>query len=523
MEYKDIIIRREDFGSLDKLTSGSNKKIWFICQECGIGVLQSYKNFLKQKDGKLCRKCRNKHTANLPEVKEKQSICTKNNWKNPRYRKNLCKKLSNSKKEYWNNIPKKDRIPCNKTTKKEIVDMLAKDGYSLVKLYNNNSFICVCSNGHKIKSSVSKWNNGNKFCYKCHIQDRFNKLKDSLEAEGYTLINKFDFDDFKKINKCEKRFHFICPKGHKHSMLFSNWFIGHRCRVCSISNSISKAEDEIYDFISNDLGITEVERGTRSVIYPYELDIVIPSLKIAIEYNGLYWHSETKLKDKKYHLKKLEMCQEKGYRLIQIFDDEWLNKSDIVKARLKHILCKTKPVYARKCTVKEIDTKLAHNFVDNNHIQGYTGSSIKLGAFYNDELIAVMTFAKLSVSKGSKNKDNQWELSRFCCSVPVVGIASKMLEYFKRNYKWEKIISYSDRRWNTGNLYNSIGFKFVSYTKPNYWYFKIGESKRYHRFNFRKNKLFGEGTEWEIMKKNGYDRIWDCGNAKYELTSCHHQ
>ncbi|MFW6172642.1 MAG: hypothetical protein ACOC5T_02755, partial [Elusimicrobiota bacterium] len=223
------------------------------------------------------------------------------------------------------------------------------------------------------------------------------------------------------------------------------------------------------------------------------------------------------LKDKKYHLKKLERCQEEGYRLIQIFEDEWINRQDIVKNRLRHILYKTKPIYARKCIIKEIDTKTASNFVNKTHIQGYTGSSVKLGAFYNDEIVAVMTFAKLSISKGSKNKDNQWELSRFCCSVPIVGIASKMLEYFKRNFSWNKIISYSDRRWNTGNLYESIGFKFTSYTKPNYWYFKIGESKRYHRFNFRKDKLIGEGTEWEIMQKNGYDRIWDCGNAKYVI------
>jgi hypothetical protein len=221
------------------------------------------------------------------------------------------------------------------------------------------------------------------------------------------------------------------------------------------------------------------------------------------------------------------MCENVGYRLITIFEDEWINKTDIVKSRLSNILDFdfNKSLYARKCIVKNINSTEARNFIERNHIQGYINSSIKIGAFYKDELVSVMTFSKASISKGSKHAEGLWELSRFCSSGKIVGIASKMLSFFKKNYEWKSIFSYTDKRWSNGNLYEKIGFDLIKHTKPNYWYVNINQSsivERYHRFNFRKNILseklqhFDSNlTEVENMRLNGYDRIWDCGNIKY--------
>jgi hypothetical protein len=220
----------------------------------------------------------------------------------------------------------------------------------------------------------------------------------------------------------------------------------------------------------------------------------------------------------------LEDCKKVGFNLITIFEDEWVYKKDIVKSRLKNILGIDKDVvkiHARKCIIKEISITEASMFCEENHIQGYTGSSIKIGAFYGNELVSVMTFAKPSLSKGYSNYSaGVFELSRFCSKLNynVVGIASKLLKYFRNNYSWSLMFSYADRRWSNGNLYNKIGFEFDSITKQNYWYFRGGDTKRSHRFVLRKKHDEPKDiTEWEIRKSQGWNRIWDCGNLKYVI------
>jgi hypothetical protein len=170
--------------------------------------------------------------------------------------------------------------------------------------------------------------------------------------------------------------------------------------------------------------------------------------------------------------------------------------------------------------LKEISNTDAKEFCINNHVQGYVFSSIRLGAFYNDELVSVMTFSKPSLSKGHKSsKEGIFELSRFCCrtNTRVVGVFSKFIKYFERNYDYDEIFTYADRRWSVGGVYTKVGFNFVGDTKPNYWYFK-NNMVRMHRFGFRKTKNESkELSEWQIRKNEGLNRIWDCGNLKYNL------
>jgi hypothetical protein len=139
--------------------------------------------------------------------------------------------------------------------------------------------------------------------------------------------------------------------------------------------------------------------------------------------------------------------------------------------------------------------------------------------------VGVMTFSKPRIALGQRSKrSNVYELSRFSTDhqYKIYGLASKFLKYFNENYEWEEIYSYSDRRWSQGNLYESIGFTFDSCTPPSYWY--IVDKGLQHRYNWRKNLLdkkltnFDPNlTEWENMRLNGFDRIWDCGNKKYVL------
>jgi predicted Zn-ribbon and HTH transcriptional regulator len=288
-----------------------------------------------------------------------------------------------------------------------------------------------------------------------------------------------------------------------------------RCPKC-YPRSTSVGETSLKKFIEN-LGFT-IEANTRQIIAPYELDIFIPSANIAIEYNGLMWHSEEHGKDKNYHLRKLTLCQEKNIRLIQIFEDEWIFKRNIVEERLCQILhksCKIK-VGARKCNIEEIGTE-ANDFLNKNHLQGKDNSVVRIGAFYNFQLLAVMTFSHGSPAKGGLGVSQYtWELNRYCCNknYHIPGIASKLLSYFKRNYKWDMIYSYADRRWSDGDLYYKLNFNLDHITPPNYWYARA--MKRVHRFNFRKKPEEPKDVpEWVLRAQQGYFRIWDCGHLKF--------
>jgi len=203
-------------------------------------------------------------------------------------------------------------------------------------------------------------------------------------------------------------------------------------------------------------------------------------------------------------------------------------KKDIVKSTLLHILGvqDNEKIYARNCEIKEIEPSVAREFCNNNHLQNYVNASIKLGAYHKDNLVAVMTFSRPNISRNITD-NNSYELSRFCSinNTTVVGIASKLLHYFVSRHEFDRIISYSDRRWFDGNLYKKLGFDFIHHSPPSYWYVKNNGYRRYHRFTFRKGVLKSldnynsSKTEYEIMSEQGYRRIWDCGNSKWVLTN----
>jgi len=247
-----------------------------------------------------------------------------------------------------------------------------------------------------------------------------------------------------------------------------------------------------------------------------EIDIIIPEHSLAIEYDGLYWHSESKGKTNKYHLNKTIEAKELGYTLVHIFESEWLNKKDIVMSRLGNMLGTSSRIYARKCSIVGITSKESKNFLDSNHIQGSVNCSVSLGLQYEGTLVALMTFSKARFTK------TEWELVRYCniLNNSVVGGASRLFKHFLKTYNPESIVSYSDKRWNSGNLYNILKFEHSHDSKPNYWYFK--GKKLESRISYQKHKLKDklsifdkDKTEYENMLLNGYDRIFDCGNRVY--------
>lgn len=238
----------------------------------------------------------------------------------------------------------------------------------------------------------------------------------------------------------------------------------------------------------------------------------------------MYFHSDSCGKDRKYHLYKTESAAKEGIKLIHIWEAEWKFKRNIVKSNLLHLLGKTpRIVYARKTEVRKVEKKVAKQFLDENHLQGSSLDKVRLGLYLGEELVSIMTFSSLRKAVSMKKKEGSYELVRFCSKLNtrVVGGASKLFKHFISNFNPEYILSYANRDWSTGGVYEALKMTFVGYTAPGYWYSKNG--RRFSRVNYQKHKLVKQGedptlTESEIMKQNGFSRVWDCGNLKYEYT-----
>lgn len=274
--------------------------------------------------------------------------------------------------------------------------------------------------------------------------------------------------------------------------------------------SSSAAEREIATFI-NTLGFNTL-LNDRSIIKPKELDIFIPSKNLAIEYHGLYWHSG----NPKAHTIKRELCQKIGITLMQIYEDEWLFKRPIVESMIRHRLGLSSSIYARRTSIKYVDSAIAKHFLEANHIQGPI-NGMHIGLYHNHELVCLMSIGKSRFSKHT-------ELLRFCnkLNTSVVGGFSKLLKKAKKTYP--EIITYADLRYSDGALYEQNG-KFLRKTKPGYYWVDKNQQKRINRFQTQKHKLSkllgakfdASKTEQANMIEAGYLQIWDCGHNVYIL------
>lgn len=271
------------------------------------------------------------------------------------------------------------------------------------------------------------------------------------------------------------------------------------------------------EYVSNIRGIMDNKK---------ELDIYIPNKNIAIECNGVRWHSSYK-KYYNYHIDKYNSCQEKNIRLISIWEDWIINKSEIVKSMIINKLGLTdEKIYARKCILKNIDSKTCNKFLDKNHIQGRSAASIHYGLYYNDELVSVMTFGKPRANMGAKKCVQSWELVRFCSKLntQVIGGADKIFKHFIKEYDPESIVSFSMNDISDGNLYKVLGFKSDNTITGSYWYIEPKTYKRYHRTSFTKANIVKMGwrdkvdntwTESQVMEEHGYYKIHDSGQLKW--------
>lgn len=481
------------------LSKGSTVKITCVCDNCSKESKNIFKDYWNYTSGLInpyyCSKCK--------VIKSRKTSLKNWGFDNPMKSRLVKGKLIESvKSKYgvdWYSKTDDWSVKFKETSlKKWGVDNPSKSEIIKGDIRGKNSSF-VKSKSFREKSKQKKQRN------------TYKKYANQLPSD-YKVISYHNSAFEIKHSFCGEEF--TITKGLLYNRLKKNKIICTSCNPINIQTS--SFEIEIGNFLE-EMSIVHNKRD-RKVLNGLELDYYIPSKKIAIECNGVYWHNEL-FKPNDYHLNKTKMCLDKGIQLLHIWEDDWLKKSDIVKSIIKNklnVIGHQNRIYARKCIIKEVKKEEYKEFLEKNHIQGYASSSYKIGLYKNGKLVSLMTFGWRRT-----NGKREYELIRFCNKINynIIGGASKLFKYFLKNKKEiQSVVSYADISIFNGNLYNKLGFIKKSLSKPNYFWVVDGERK--HRYNYSKRKLVQKGfdtnkTEVEIMNDLGYWRVFSTGQEKW--------
>lgn len=278
----------------------------------------------------------------------------------------------------------------------------------------------------------------------------------------------------------------------------------------------SVQEKNLTDYIADNWK-GEIILHDRTVLRGLELDLLIPSKKLAFEYCGTFWHSEYNKPDKNYHFSKTARCAEVGIQLITIFSDEWLDRQSQIQSKIQYLLGNDprEVVYARHTTVEWISNDIAAALVNDHHIQKpSTNSFCSVGLI--DRQGNVVATAML------KRHNQEILIDRYATSCRVIGGFSKLLKYIRHHFPTHCVSTFADLKWSSGNLYVQSGMTLRSILRPDYRYVDARTGKTYHKFAFRhryiKNKFDNYDpnlTEVQNCHNNHFYRIWNCGMHKY--------
>lgn len=397
-----------------------------------------------------------------------------------------------------------------------------KYDYSKVIYKNAKTKVCIICPIHGEFYQVASAHLKGHGCQLCLKHDTKYFVESAKKSHG----EKYDYSQVDYINN-NTPVEIICPK---HGSFFQrpkeHTSQNQGCPHCH--PQYSKGEKEVVKFIRS-IYTGEIVENCRDVISPRELDIYLPELKIAFEYNGLYYHSSGFNKNPSCSRNKFLKCEEKGIRLITVYEDEWVHNKEVIKSMISRNIGIFDRIFARKTLVKKItDSSVYSNFLLENHIQGKCAVNFAYGLYYEDELVSVMTFTRprMNMGRSKLNDFDKIELSRFCNKkgMSVIGGASKLLSAFIKSEDCKnisEIYSYSDNRISQGNLYKSIGFTFERPVAVNYFYTDFKE--RCRKQHFRKSVLKEKGidtnnkTEFQLAEESGWYRIYDCGKRLWTL------
>lgn len=410
--------------------------------------------------------------------------------------------------------------------------------WEVIKYDGNQYYTCRCGCSNHTISHIRKADLLSGASTSCGC-NKVNKIKETLldrhnEIAPNRVSNPRNTEQILAVSSKENMDKFIADLGYKPTASQLATELGiqlHRTLTLlhqfdlidkiSLSNGVSTLELELLDFIKS-ITDSDIIHGDRKILQGKELDIYIPNLKLAIEFNGTYWHCSG-LKGRNYHQYKTIECTKRGIRLIHIFEYEWLNETTKAKllGYLKDIISNdTNIIYARKTVVKPISFVEAKLFCIENHLQDEASGEIYLGEYLGSELLAVMI-----IGKPRFNSNYKYELIRVCfkSGVKIVGGLEKLWKYAISNYDIHNMITYCDISKFTGNGYTKLGFKVDNtncITQPNYVWVMPTNNQVIKRYQTTKDKLIKLGykdlgnTEEEIMNNLGYLKIYDCGNLR---------
>lgn len=391
---------------------------------------------------------------------------------------------------------------------------------TITSSYNGTiKFKCNTCN-HIWESKRIRYDDNSIFCPVCLNRTVLQGYND-LETLMPQIVNSWSSKNKHKPSELtkgsEEAVYLICSKDNKHLLKTAPYILARNpernnfiCSHCNISNG----EYELQEFIKS-LNIP-YSFNNRTILNGKELDIYLPDNKIAIEFNGVYWHSE-KFKDKNYHYDKYEQCMSKNIQLITIYEDDWNNKKEIIKKTLLHKLkiLSNDTFYARKTTCKKIHYNEANDFLNNYHVQGGLKANHHYGLYNNlNNLVAVLSY--------TINSKNELYVNRYATLCNVPGGFTKLLKnIISKNPTVRKVITFSDNSISDGSLYKNNGFIKDKELKPDYYYVYRGE--RYHKFNFRKSRFKNDPeliyndsmTELQLATMNNIYRIWDAGKIRW--------
>lgn len=294
---------------------------------------------------------------------------------------------------------------------------------------------------------------------------------------------------------------------------------GLQVRACpTCSKGTSKLEQEILSFIGRNTNLEVLHRV--KLFPPHEVDIYIPSLNLAFEVDGTYWHS-SKFTPKNKTRYKFDECKKIGVKLITIPESQYTQHRGIVEAKILNLLgCSTR-IYARQCAIAPLDAELRNFFFQQHHIDGDRPATETWALVKNGVTVMAISFGRPGF-----NTNYDWEIIRMCSNsnATVIGGASRLIRHFKKMHPRDSIITYANLNWGEGKTYTRAGMRFTGYTNPGYIY--VRGDLILTRYQAQKNKLIKLlGVEnynpfltgQENMQLAGYLTIYDRGNAVYVL------
>lgn len=273
---------------------------------------------------------------------------------------------------------------------------------------------------------------------------------------------------------------------------------------CS-TNRVSSGQRDVYEYIKSLGKSPKIEGEIGSMKY----DVIVEDTKLAVEFQGLLWH--TRVDSKKRDLAKYKNALENGWDYFAVYEDEWMNRRSVIESILKNKLnVRTNCLNLRpsQCEIKRIPYEDSSSFYESYHYIGKTKSHATYGVFYGDVLVACTSFGK-----PTRQSKHSWELTRMAShpDYRVHGIWSKVMSRFILEFNPDSIVSFSDNRLFSGKVYEKIGYQFDGDVDPDYYWVK--GKKRYHKSSLRKTTPLK--TEIEEREGDGFKRVYDLGKKRW--------